>query len=89
MVLNQVGQVVVMGAGQREWEAQGSVRISEMYLGRWRWSPALTCKYHKNELRVIIPEKRFSVNRLSELVSEVQVGFARGGEEEGRQVLGL
>jgi hypothetical protein len=80
--LDQVGQVVVTVVEQRGWEAQGSVRISEMYLERWCWCPGWTRKNHINEFQVILPEKRFSVIRWFEPVSDVQVGFVRA-EEEG------
>lgn len=77
MELDQVRQVVVTVVGQREWEAQGSVRISEMYSGRSSWYPGGICKSLKSESQVTLPEKKFSVNRLFEPVSEVQAGFVR------------
>jgi hypothetical protein len=75
--LEQVRQVVVTVVGQREWEAQGSVRISEMYSRRWSWCPSRICKNRKSESQVILPEK----NRLLEPVSEVQVGSVREKDE--------
>ena len=47
--LDQVGQVVVKVVEQREWEAQGSVRISVMYLGKWSWCPGWSRENHESE----------------------------------------
>ena len=79
MELDQLRQVVVTVVGQREWGARGSVRISEMYSGSW--CPGGICKRHKSESQVTLPEKKFSMNRPFEPVSEVQVGYVREKDE--------